>query len=631
MMRRIFGSVRFGALGVRLAAAGAVLVISGLGLAGAQTPPVGGSPVGAPPAIPPPTWPSYPTTPTMPAQSAPAPAPPVPSTYTTTPGTAPSTSTTTAPTSAQAVAATAQAGAGSQAAPLIGANPATPAATSLLQYQSAGIRPAPFGSELFGSANLTATTVGVVDPTYIMKPGDQISLALWGSVPDTNSIAVVDTNGNIVVPGVGPVSVSGQPAGRVDAIVKAAAAAVYRSAVHVYAAPVTTVPITVFMTGPVVAPGPYAGLGSDSVVAFLQRAGGIDPNRGSYRNVIVRRNGETIAHVDLYAFLRTGELPKVALHNNDVIVVGQQGPVVSVGGAARAPYTFELAGPSGTGEELLYYARPRPEANYVALLGYRNAQPLNAYISVRDFARQMLLDGDRVGFSADATADTVLVQVTGAFHGPASYVVPKTTSLGAVLARIQYDSMADRRWVYLQRVSAAFTQKQLLSEALARLQKAVYTRPALTANLVSANAAQAAVIQQYINFASLIQPIGIVSFPPGADLTRVSLEPNDIVVVPYKSQVVSIAGEVTEPQTLIWQQGKTIKDYVARAGGFGQIADKKHILIIHPDATTDVNTIPGPGDRILVTVHLPSQFLDIAATLTQILYQTAIAAKAAGA
>ena len=536
-----------------------------------------------------------------------------------------------APTSAQAVTATAQAGAGSQAAPLIGANPATPAATSLLQYQNAGIRPAPFGSELFSSANLTATTVGVVDPTYIMKPGDQIALTLWGSVPDTNATVVVDTNGNIFVPGVGPVLVGGQTAGRIDAIVKSAAAAVYRTAVHIYAAPVTTVPITVFMTGPVVAPGPYAGLGSDSVVAFLQRAGGIDPNRGSYRNIIVRRNGQTVAHLDLYAFLRTGTLPAVSLHNNDVIVVGQQGPIVSVSGAARAPYTFELAGPSGVGEELLYYARPRPEANYVALLGFRDAKPLNAYVPVKDFARLPLLDGDRIGFSADENADTVVVQVTGAVNGPASYVVPKQTSLAAVLARISLEPMADRRWIYLQRVSAAFIQKQLLSEALARLQKAVYTQPAPTAALVSANAAQATTIQNYINFASQVQPIGIVAFPPGADLSQVSLEPNDIIVVPYKSQVVSIGGEVTEPQTVIYQPGKTIKDYVKRAGGFGQIANRGKILVIHPDASTDVNAIPGPGDRILVVVKLPGHFLDLAATLTQVLYQIAIAAKVSGA
>jgi protein involved in polysaccharide export with SLBB domain len=609
MMSRSTGSVGKGRWAVRLALAGAILVASGLVLAGAQTTP------------PPP-----PSTPGLPVQSPPSTVQVVPQTYQTQPQQVPST-TTTAP--ATGPAASTPAPTSSQPAPLIGANPATPAPATLLQYQNQGIRPAPYGSYLFTGGNITATTVGVVDPNYVMKPGDQVNITLWGSVPDANTIAVIDTNGNIFVPGVGPVKIGGLTANRVDPTIKAAAAVVYRNQVHIYAAPVTTVPITVFVTGPAVAPGPYAGLGSDSVVAFLQRAGGIDANLGSYRNITVLRNNQPVEHIDLYEFLRNGHMPAVSLHNNDTIVIGQQGPVVSVSGVARAPFTFELGGPTGNGAEILFYARPRPEVNYVALLGFRNAQPLNAYVSLSDFAKMPLLDGDRVGFSADAIADTVVVQVTGAFHGPASYVVSKDTSLGAMLARIPLDSLADRRWIHLQRVSAAFTQKQLLSESLARLQKAIYTQPAPTAALATASAAQATTIQQYITVASQVQPIGAVTFPPGVDLNQVSLEPDDIIVIPYKSQVVSIGGEVTEPQALIYQAGLTAKGYVMKAGGFGQIADKGHVLVIHPDGSTELNGAVQPGDRILVLVKLPGRFLEVLALITQILYQTAIAGEAA--
>jgi hypothetical protein len=198
-----------------------------------------------------------------------------------------------------------------------------------------------------------------------------------------------------------------------------------------------------------------------------------------------------------------------------------------------------------------------------------------------------------------------------------------------MLARIPLDSLADRRWIHLQRVSAAFTQKQLLSESLARLQKAVYTQPSPTAALVASNAAQATSIQQYINYASQVQPIGDVAFPPGVDLNQVSLEPDDIIVIPYKSQVVSIGGEVTEPQAMIYRPGLTVKAYIVKAGGFSNIADKGHILVIHPDGSTEINGAVQPGDRILVLVRLPGRLLDILVALTQILYQTAIAGEAA--
>ena len=518
----------------------------------------------------------------------------------------------------------------SYSAPLVGANSASPASSGLQQYQSAGVRPVPFGSELFCGGNVTASTVGTVDPGYIIKTGDQISLYLWGSVPDASSTLVVDTNGNILVPGVGPVKVAGLAAGTVNKVVNSAASAVYRNAVHVYAAPVTTVPITVFMTGPVVAPGPYAGLGSDSIIAFLQRAGGIDPNRGSYRNITVRRGGQVIAHIDLYPFLRTGDLPPVSLRNGDTIVVGQQGPIVSVTGAARVPYTFELAGASGTGDEILYYARPRPEVNYVALLGYRDAQPLNAYESLADFAHQPLADGDRVGFSADALADSIVVQVAGAFRGPGSYVVTRDTTVGAVLAKLQLDSLADRRWIHIQRASVAAAQKQLLTESLARLQKAIYTNPAPTAALQQANALQATTIQTYISYASQVQPVGDVAFDENQDLNSVRLEPNDIIVIPFKSQVVTVGGDVNVPQSVIYQPGLSARDYVKKAGGFDPLGDKGRILVIHPDGSLVINGHVEPGDRVLVGVTLPGHLLDVATALTQIIYQVAIGAKAAG-
>jgi protein involved in polysaccharide export with SLBB domain len=519
----------------------------------------------------------------------------------------------------------------SYAAPLVNGNSAGGVSTSLQQYQNAGVRPAPFGSELFCGGNISASTVGVVDPGYIIKTGDSISVYLWGSVPDASLTAVVDTNGNITVPALGPVHVAGVPAGSVNQVVNSAAANVYRNAVHIYAAPVTTVPITVFITGPVMAPGPYAGLGSDSIIAFLQRAGGIDPNAGSYRNISVRRAGKVIAHIDLYPFLRTGEMTPVSLRNGDTIVVGQQGPVVAVTGAARIPFTFELGGPTGTGQEILYYARPRPEVNYAAVLGYRDAQPASSYETLADFAHHTLMDGDRVGFSADALNDSQVVQVAGAFHGPGAYVVTSGTTLGAVLSKITLDPMADRRWIHIERASVAASQKQLLTESLALLQRAIYTNPAPTAALQQANAAQAATIQTYIAFASQVQPVGDVAFPLGYNLDDVVLEPNDVIVIPFKSQIVTVGGDVNIPQAVIYQPGLTYRDYIKKAGGFDPLGDRGKVLVIHPDGSLEINGKVQPGDRVLVGVTLPGHLLDVAAALTAVIYQAAVGAKAAGA
>jgi len=207
--------------------------------------------------------------------------------------------------------------------------------------------------------------------------------------------------------------------------------------------------------------------------------------------------------------------------------------------------------------------------------------------------------------------------------------LPRTTTLGALLAKIPLDPLADRRWIHIQRLSAAFTQKQLLNESLARLQKAIYTQQSYSAEVAQANLAVAQQMQQYITVAQQIQPAGDVALPVGADLNQVLLEPNDTVVIPFKSQVISIGGEVNEPQALIYVRGADVMSYVKRAGGFSDIANKGHILIIHPDGTTQIGGTVLPGDRILVLTHLTGKFVELLKDLTQVLYQIAIAGEAA--
>ena len=55
-----------------------------------------------------------------------------------------------------------------------------------------------------------------------------------------------------------------------------------------------------------------------------------------------------------------------------------------------------------------------------------------------------------------------------------------------------------------------------------------------------------------------------------------------------------------QPQALIYVRGADVMSYVKRAGGFSDIANKGHILIIHPDGTTQIGGTVLPGDRILV-------------------------------
>jgi protein involved in polysaccharide export with SLBB domain len=498
--------------------------------------------------------------------------------------------------------------------------------TTLLQDQRAGRRPPPFGAELFqGATDTVASTVA--DPNYTVRPGDRISISTFGLVNGAAD-AEVDAKGNVLVPNVGPVPVAGVPAGSINKTISAAAGQVYQSTTQVYATLQGSGRIKVFVTGPVLRPGAYSGDSVDSVVTYLQRAGGIDFNRGSFRNISIRRNGREVANVDLYAFLLTGDLPNLQLRGNETIVVGQQGGVVAVSGDARSPYTFEFPTSSGTGDELLRVARPRPEVTHVSILGTRDGKPFNAYVTRQQFASLPLMDGDRVRFSADAPSETFVVRVEGAHTGPSAYTVSRGQALGPLLRQIPLDPLADTPMIHLERQSVAAAQKQLLDESLSRLEKVIYTTPAPTSGVAQARQVDTQGLATYIERARSVEPRGLVSLPEGADLDRVLLEPDDVIVVPFQSQTVVIAGEVSLPQTLLWTPGGTAKTYVEQAGGYGSRANRKETLVIHPDGSTDRGGAVRAGDRILVPPRISGQTIELFKDLTQILYQTAIGALA---
>src|SRR5690606_31013406 len=145
------------------------------------------------------------------------------------------------------------------------------------------------------------------NPNYEVMPGDRVVVNTWGAL-ELNQIFVVDGQGNIFLPSIGPVPLAGVKNSNLTRVVQAQIAKVYRSGVGVYTNLLTAAPVGVYVTGGVPRPGRYAGVPADSVLFFLNQAGGIEPATGSYRSISVLRDGKVIADMDLYDFILNGAL-----------------------------------------------------------------------------------------------------------------------------------------------------------------------------------------------------------------------------------------------------------------------------------------------------------------------------------
>ena len=185
----------------------------------------------------------------------------------------------------------------------------------------------PFGADLFiGKAPALTQTA---NPDYRIQPGDQIAVHAWGGVT-LDTVAPVDQDGNIFLPTVGPLKVGGVRAADLQSTVANSAQGTFTNKVNVYAVLLSTHQVGVYVTGFVNAPGRYGGIASDSVLDFLVRAGGIDPSRGSFRDILVEHDGRLKSRIDLYDFLLSGHLPEINLNEGDTIFVQHQHPTVAV-------------------------------------------------------------------------------------------------------------------------------------------------------------------------------------------------------------------------------------------------------------------------------------------------------------
>ena len=496
----------------------------------------------------------------------------------------------------------------------------------LLPQSESGLPP-PYGANLFAGGYETERSDGLND-NYLIAPGDKLNIWIWGAVNFSN-VVTVDNQGNIFIPDVGPINVKNVAASKVNNLVTSHISEVFTNNVNVYVNLLTATPVSVYVTGPVIRPGQYAGQSSDSVLYFLKRAGGIDSDRGSYRHIKVLRQNRVIQQIDLYEFMQQGKMPKLSLKDQDVILVEPQGPMINVAGKVRNPFRFELKNSTALGSELIDYALPLAKVSHVGVIGDRANGPFSVYMPYKDFDRVQLSDGDKVLFNDDMHAQVYDVQVMGSYRGPSYFTVRKETRLHDLLNHIPIDpNMADYGSIYIMRKSVAARQKEMLEDSLNRLERSVFTAPANSDGEASIRTKEAELVMRFVEKARQVQPLGKVVVADKGVIANILLEQGDQIVIPNKTDLIQVGGEVMMPQAVVYNKNASLEDYVAWAGGYTDRANDKRIAVVHANGLMEFKDGGDvmPGDQILVMPKVDSKMMQSIKDITQVIYQVAVAA-----
>lgn len=486
----------------------------------------------------------------------------------------------------------------------------------------------PFGSNLFMGNFLRSREDGL-NPDYTIMPGDHVALNVWGAL-QFNSVLVVDGQGNVFVPEVGPIRLAGVKNSELTSVVRAGMSRVYTRYFDVYTNLITAKPVAVFVTGGVARPGRYAGIPSDSSLFFLDQAGGIDAHLGSYRDVQVLRGGQVIAEIDLYDFILNGKIADPQFKDGDTILVKKRGPVIELRGSVATPALLEFKKSPVSGAEALEVVPGAARATEVTVTGVRRGSPFSHTVSVPDFAKLQLENGDRILLRDDGRAGTILVNVEGEFQGTSVLALRRGSRLVDVLHHIRVDpKLANVQGVHIRRPSVAKSQKDSIDDALFRLERSALLALSGSDGETNIRVKEADLVQRFVERARLIQPLGRVVTARDDMQMNIVLEEGDVIVIPAKTNVVRVTGEVFMTQAIMYTPGFTAEDYIKQAGGFTDRADEGRVVVHHPNAQVVMGS-PGmavlPGDEILVPPRVDTKVTQNILDVTQIIYQVAVSA-----
>jgi polysaccharide export outer membrane protein len=210
------------------------------------------------------------------------------------------------------------------------------------KYQDVSLDLRPFGYEFFREAAVRVVTERRDIPVplkYVVGPGDEVKILLWGRVNAQYNL-VVDRDGRITLPQIGPIPVAGMTFEQMSTHLIKQSEQIVGANIDITMGSLKTIPI--FILGDVMRPGAYT-IGSFATITDSLLLAGGPSDIGSMRKIQLKRKDTVISTLDLYDLLLKGDKSKdMILQAGDVVFVPVTGPQAGIAGNVKRPAIYEL-------------------------------------------------------------------------------------------------------------------------------------------------------------------------------------------------------------------------------------------------------------------------------------------------
>ena len=416
-----------------------------------------------------------------------------------------------------------------------------------------------FGHDIFNRRLLSfEPNMNLATPSrYVLGPGDVVVVEIYGASQKSMQLTV-SPEGEITVPGYGPIQVSGLSVESANARIRSTLGSRYSSS-NIKMSVNRSRTIMVHVMGEVKAPGTYRLSGYATVFHALYMAGGI-ADLGTLRNIKVSRGGRIISVVDVYEFILNGRLAgNVSLQDDDVIQVGTYDCIVGITGNVKRPMFYEMRKNETISTLLKYAGGFTGDAYTKSVRVQRSTGERHSVHNVEEFDMSVfkVADGDNVTVDGILDRYENVVEIKGAVFRPGQF------QLGEDVFSVR--SLVEH--------AEGLTEDAFPEHAIIHRLK-----PDRTMEVISVDVA------------------GIMS----EAIPDVPLKNEDVLFIPtntenLKERTLTITGMVMSPGTYEYADNTTIEDLIVMAGGLRDQASLARVdvsrRILDPMATEKTNQI----------------------------------------
>lgn len=306
-----------------------------------------------------------------------------------------------------------------------------------------------FGFDFFNNPNITFTpNVNIAVPeNYQLGPGDELVIDLWGASEVTYK-STVNNQGNIKIEGVGQIYVNGFTIENASkkiisklknkhAGIGAPANSYNKINTNITVSKIRTVQVNII--GEVKVPGTYSLNSLSTVLNGLYVSGG-PTKMGTFRDIKLVRNGETIGVLDIYTYLLEGsQKGNLKLQDQDVLLVGPYKNLVTVEGAVKRPGIYELKKGQTLDDLIQYFGGFTAEAytNLLVLERVNGKQKEVKEVQIQDAKNFLIQGGDKLTIQKIVDKYKNKISVIGEVYRPGDYELHDNMTLKELIEKAE--------------------------------------------------------------------------------------------------------------------------------------------------------------------------------------------------